>query len=515
MRTLFRPWIVPAAIGFALLVAPLAITFTTPVHTTPSRTYLVLYSGQADAERAQAAISAVGGTTVAVYGKLGIAFARSGDGATFTRRMRQVPGVIGVAPTDKHVWHLPAGAGRLQTGPGPEVDPSNVQTEAGSLTAKQWDMNLIHAPEAHLVNPGSRNVVVGILDTGMDYTHPNLAPNIDFGKSVSCIKGIANTSPSAWDDDNGHGTHVAGTIAATSQQADNLGVDGVAPNVRIAAVKTGDIDGNFFLEAVVCAFTWAADHHINVTNNSYFSDPWLYHCLSDPDQQAIWVAEKRALDYAASKGVINVAAAGNYNDNLANPTIDTISPDDPPDTAIFRFVDKNCFTFPSMVPGVITVSSVGMTAKKSYYSSFGTGIVKVTAPGGDARVNTPENPNGRILSTYPARFPRVTGCNLEGKCANYAWLQGTSMASPHVAGVVALILSGKGGDNGQSEVLDRLTSTADPLACPPDPYYPATLSPSMPGIPATIKRYPAHCEGTTVYNNFYGYGLVNALRAVS
>jgi subtilisin family serine protease len=353
-----------------------------------------------------------------------------------------------------------------------------------------------------------------VIDTGIDYKHPNLAPNIDFGKSVSCIGGKANTSPSAWDDDNGHGTHVAGTIAGTSDEADGLGIDGVAPHVRLAAIKTGDVDGDFFLEAVVCAFTWAGDHNINVTNNSYFSDPWLYHCLNDPEQKAIWVAEKRALDYAASKGTINVAAAGNYNDDLANPTIDTISPDFPAGAAYFRYVDDNCYTFPSMAPGVITVSSVGMTSKKSYYSSFGTGIIKVTAPGGDALVNSTEYPNGRVLSTYPARFPRVTDCTLDGKCANYQWLQGTSMASPHAAGVVALILSSNSGLS-QSEVVAKLTSSADPLACPPDPYYPAYLSPRMPNVPPSVERNPARCEGSTSYNNFYGYGVVNALRAVS
>jgi subtilisin family serine protease len=518
MRTQFRLWIAPAVVGIALVAAPLAVAVATPAHTSnssASRTYLILYSGQADAPRAQSTITALGASTIAVYSNLGIAFARSRD-ESFTRRMRLLPGVIGVTPTDKHVWHLPKNDG-LQDSRGPADETPTVQeSEVGSLTAKQWDMKQIHAVEAHLVNPGSSKIVVGVIDTGIDYTHPNLAPNIDFSKSVSCIGGTANTSPSAWDDDRGHGTHVAGTIAATSEEADHLGVDGVAPGVRLAAIKTGDANGDFFLEAVVCAFTWAADHHINVTNNSYFSDPWLYHCLSDPDQRAIWVAEKRALDYSASKGVVNVAAAGNYNDDLANPTIDTISPDVPPGAAVFREVGDDCFTFPSMAPGVITVSSVGMTAQKSYYSSFGTGIVKVTAPGGDFRVTSAENPNGRILSTYPGKFPRVTDCNPDGKCANYAWLQGTSMASPHAAGVIALILSRHDSDDlSPAQALSRLTSTSDPLACPPDPYYPAFLSPNMPRVPATVERRPAHCEGTAAYNSFYGYGLINALRAVS
>jgi subtilisin family serine protease len=504
----------PSVIGIAVLVAPLAAAVATPANNSAPRTYLVLYSGPTEDQRAQGAITAVGAATIAVYGRLGMAFARSGDGA-FTTRMRQIPGVMGVAPTDNHMWRLPPAERGVQDARGPDNNPSNQQTEAGSLTSRQWDMKLIHAVEAHKVSLGSRNVVVGILDTGLDYTHPNLAPNIDFGKSASCVGGVPDTNPAAWADDNGHGTHTAGTIAATSENANNVGIDGVAPNVRLAAVKTGDSDGNFKLEAVVCAFTWAADHHINVTNNSYFSDPWLYHCVNDSEQRTIWVAEKRALDYATSKGVVSVVAAGNYNDNLANPTVDTISPDFGPTPQTFRYVDKSCFTFPSMVPGAITVSSVGMTAQKSYYSSYGTGFIKVTAPGGDRLVNSTENPNGRILSSVPSWYPgAVVSCTPDGHCGTYAWFQGTSMASPHVAGVAALILSGNPGLS-PSQVLARIRSTADPLACPADPYYPQFLSPNMPGIPATVQRQPAHCVGPTGNNSFYGAGLVNALRAVS
>jgi subtilisin family serine protease len=467
-----------------------------------------------------------GGAIVAVYGQLGMAFARSGD-AGFANRARQLPGVIGVAQTDKHVWRLPADNGGLQSAGGPADTTAKPEEAVGPLTGRQWDMKLIHAEEAHSANPGSSKIVVGVIDTGIDYHHPNLAPNIDFGKSVSCIGGTPNSSPSAWDDDAGHGTHVAGTIAGSIAKAGGgLGIDGVAPNVKIAAIKTGDADGFFFLEAVVCAFKWAGDHKINVTNNSYFSDPWLYHCMNDPQQRAIWVAEKRALNYAASKGTINVAAAGNENDDLANPTFDAISPDFGPAPPQFRFVDEDCFTFPSMVPGVITVSSVGQTSRKSFYSSFGEGFIKVTAPGGDSRVTSAAYPNGRVLSTYPSRFKTasrlVHDCTADGsKCAYFRWLQGTSMASPHVAGVVALILSRDSEERmSLPKVLSQLKSTADPLACPPASWYSNVLSPDFPPppdgavIPPSVERHPAQCEGEPGNNNFYGAGLVNALRAV-
>jgi subtilisin family serine protease len=522
MQAFLSSSIARVVLGLALVAATVGAVNASPHQVGPPRTYVLVYGGQTEAQSAQRSIEVAGGAVVAVYGQLGLAFARSGD-ATFSSRVRQLPGVIGVAPTDKHVWRLPAESGGLQTSRGPERDTSAaVENVVGPLTGRQWDMKMIHAVEAHAANPGSRKVVVGVIDTGIDYRHPNLVPNLDFGKSVSCIGGTPNTRPSAWDDDTeGHGTHVAGTIAASSEKAGGMGIDGVAPNVRIAAIKTGDSDGNFLLEAVVCAFTWAGDHHINVTNNSYFSDPWLYHCLNDPEQKAIWVAEKRALNYAASKGVINVAAAGNFNDDLANPTFDAFSPDWSPKTMVFREVDNNCYTFPSMVPGVITVSSVGQTKRKAYYSSYGEGIVKVTAPGGDFRVTSAEFPDGTTLSTVPHWFPAdIRDCTTGGTCGNYAWFQGTSMASPHVAGVVALILSRDDGDNrmSQAQVLSRLTSTADPLACPPEGWYSQFFSPRFPSraaaIPPSVERHPAQCEGEPGHNNYYGAGLVNALRAV-
>jgi subtilisin family serine protease len=520
MRGKFRSVTLRVVTALAVVVGPLGLTGAIPAQASPARTYVVLYAGQTDQAQAQIAIAGAGGTATAAYGQIGVAIARSSQ-ASFASRMRQVAGVLKVVPTARYGRRLPEMGGLLDTG-GPiesASDGGQPLEGNGRLAPLQWDMKQIHTPEAHQLTQGSRKVLVGIIDTGIDYTHPNLAPNLDFENSVSCIGGTANQSPSAWADENGHGTHTAGTVGATSAQ-NNLGIDGVAPGVRLAAIKAGDRDGFFFPEAVVCAFMWAGTHHVNVTNNSYYADPWLYNCLDDPGQKAIWDAEKRAIDFAIGNGVTVIAAAGNFNDDLAHPTIDTTSPDFPPDTEVVRDVSKDCFTVPSMVPGVITVSSVGNLQLKAYYSSFGTGYIKVTAPGGDRRLQlTPDAPNGRVLSSYPAALMgkvlpalRVTDC-VEGRCATFAYLQGTSMASPHVAGLAALIVSrfGRNG-NGVSpaDVLDRLTSSADPLPCPPNPFNPAFPSPSF--NPAAA---PAHCEGTSAYNSFYGYGQINALKAVT
>jgi subtilisin family serine protease len=519
MRGLFRSVTLRFVTAIAVVVGPLGIAGAIPAQAAPTRTYVVLYGGQTDQAQAAMEIARAGGTAAAAYGPIGVAIARSSD-AAFASRMRHLAGVLNVVPTARYGRRLPA-MGGLQDVGGPietASDPGQPQDEVGRLAHLQWDMNQIHAPEAHQVTQGSHKVLVGIIDTGIDYTHPSLAPNLDFDDSVSCIGGTANQSPSAWADDNGHGTHTAGTVAATSEE-DNLGIDGVAPGVRLAAIKAGDKAGYFFPEAVVCAFMWAGTHHVNVTNNSYYADPWLYNCLDDPGQRAIWEAEKRAIDFAIGNGVTVVAAAGNFNDDLAHPTIDTTSPDFPPNTEVLRDVSEDCFTVPSMVPGVITVSSVGNLQLKAYYSSFGTGYIKVTAPGGDLRQLTPAALNGRVLSSYPAALItkispalRVTDC-VDGRCATFAYLQGTSMASPHVAGLAALIISRFAPDgNGltPAQVLAHLTSSADPLPCPPDPFNPTVPSPRFnPTAP------PAHCVGTTAYNSFYGYGQINALTAVT
>src|SRR5439155_9586758 len=136
-----------------------------------------------------------------------------------------------------------------------------------------------------------------------------------------------------------------------------IGIVGVAPNVKIAAIKAGNADGFFFPEAVVCAFMWAGTHNIQVTNNSYFADPWLFNCKNDPGQRAIWNAERRAIRFAMSKGVVVVAAEGNESDDLAHPTQDITSPDDT--TPVTREITNACAVVPVEVPGVIGVAADG------------------------------------------------------------------------------------------------------------------------------------------------------------
>jgi subtilisin family serine protease len=382
------------------------------------------------------------------------------------------------------------------------VTPSTPAPGSDPLSFRQWDMDQIHSPEARAINGGSSSVLVGDIDTGLDYTHPDLAANVDDAASANCLTGSPVQGMAAANDDNGHGTHTAGTIAAAKN---TIGIVGVAPNVKIAGIKAGNAAGFFFPEAVVCAFMWAGSHHMNVTNNSYFADPWLFNCRNDAEQRAIWNAERRAISYAISQGVTVVAAEGNQADDLAHPTQDATSPDDT--IPVLRAIHNDCAVVPVEVPGVIGVTANGNLELKSFYSSYGMGTAQVIAPGGDSRLQvTAAAPNGRVLSTYPAALIGTCLRKVFDGAATYCYLQGTSMASPHAAGVAALIASE--GITNPGAVAAKLQNTADPIDCPPD------ISIYAP-FPAVDNGAPQVCQGTLDYNSFNGHGQINALSAVT
>ncbi|WP_312348678.1 S8 family serine peptidase [Actinomyces sp.] len=198
--------------------------------------------------------------------------------------------------------------------------------EADPLSPSAWGLTAIGALAAQGVDVPLEPVTVGVLDTGIDGDHPDLKDQIDVDKSVSCaVNGIVDTSWDAWQDNHYHGTHVAGTIAAATN---GIGVEGVAPKARLAAVKTGNPDGLFYPEYVTCAFVWAGDHDFDVTNNSYYTDPWEYWVPEDNTQAAGLEAVTRAVSYSEDKGVVNVAAAGNSDNDLDDLTTDSGSPND-------------------------------------------------------------------------------------------------------------------------------------------------------------------------------------------
>ncbi|MBC6449590.1 S8 family serine peptidase [Actinokineospora xionganensis] len=480
----------------ALVVAPTATTSMAATGATDS-TYVVLYRQGASTADAGQAIAAAGGTVVANYAEIGVIVARSANSG-FANTVKKSSEVDGVSATSG-----------LGTRVAPAAEGGSAEAEAvqatwgDTLSGRQWDMVQINVPQAHAVTGGSDSVVVGNLDTGLDFTHPDIAPNYDATRSADCSSGAA-TPLAVGNDAHGHGTHTGGTIAAA---ANGSGIVGVAPNVKLAGIKSSNDDGYFFPEMVVCSFMWAAKAGINVTNNSYYADPWLFNCKNDAEQRAIWEAERRAIRYAQSKGVLVIASQGNDRSDRTHPAFDDSSPDYPPGNEEERRITNACSVVPLEVPGVVGVTATGNLRLKSFYSSYGISTAEVTAPGGDSILQrTDAAPNGLVLSTWPA----TASCNPvrtvfdPGTGAKYCYAQGTSMAGPHAVGVAALLMSVQSGTPGQ--VAARLQQATNPLSCPDTSIY--APFPQLGGAPQT-------CQGGPAHNSFYGAGEVDALKAVS
>ncbi|MFE5618533.1 S8 family serine peptidase [Streptomyces sp. NPDC056470] len=489
-----------ASLGFLPTGASAAVASDTPATpavstSAPKLSYVVnVDGGRKTAASVKKAIAAAGGTVVISYDQIGVIVVHS-QNPEFATTIRKARGVVSAgstrtAPLSVQTDTSVGEGGQSLTASEATAAAAGATDDQDALEPLQWDLPAIQADKAHKRTLGSRNVTVGVIDTGVDDTHPDLAPNFDAKASANCVTGKPDITPGSWRPNPGesdHGTHVAGTIAAAKN---GTGITGVAPGVKVSGIKVSTPDGFFYTEAVVCGFMWAAERGVEITNNSYYTDPWLFACKNDADQKALIEAVTRATRYAESKGTVNVAAAGNSAMDLASDELtDDSSPNDT--TPVTRVVDpKECLDYPAMLPGVVTVSATGAKDLKASYSNYGDGIIDVAAPGGDrTEYQTPDAPavNGRILSTT------VNG--------GFNYKAGTSMASPHAAGVLALLKSTHPKAS-PAALKAMLYAQADDRAC---------TNPYDINADGTVD---AVCEGGKNKNGFYGAGLVNALDAV-
>ncbi|GIH26357.1 serine protease [Acrocarpospora phusangensis] len=516
----------------------------------PPREYLVFYvPGGRDA--AARAVTASGGTVTGEEPRIGYLLARTADPV----RVDASPAVAAVASDRKigaatrAAWFDPGPPGAPRQAPAGESGTEARKIPASEPLARhQWDMRMIGATPAgsYSRERGSHKVLVGVIDTGIDGKHPDIAPNFNRKLSRNFVTDIPKDpngatldgpceyksckDPADVDDD-GHGTHVASTIGSP---LNGVGIGGVAPGVSLVNLRAGHDSGFFFLKPTMDALMYAGDKGIDVVNMSFYVDPWMFNCASNPadtpaqqqEQRGIVEGMKRALGYARARGVTLVSAIGNSGLDLGKITEDTTSPDYPVGAERERKVDNSCLNVPTELDGVISVTSLGPSGRKAIYSDYGLEQADVAAPGGDLLDgDTRLKASAReILAAAPTKAlraqkqidkrgrplsPAVLKSCSRGRCAYYQYLEGTSMAAPHVTGVVALLVArfgkpGRGGLHLDPATAERLLyESAKPKACPKPRAY-----------QYSVKNVQV-CEGTVKRNGFFGHGVANAFRAVT
>jgi lantibiotic leader peptide-processing serine protease len=391
----------------------------------------------------------------------------------------------------------------------------------------QWDMAIINASDSgSYATATGKGVKVGMIDTGVDKTHPDIAPNLDEDLSCSFIyddtptahpQEIANgdcSNKAAVQDLMGHGTHTASLVAAPINDS---GIAGVAPEATIISLKACTYQGYCFADSVAAALRYAGDLKLDVVNLSIIADPYLYYCKSEAEQRAILKELESAVRYAQQQGVLIVEAAGNALDDLQHPGFDDSSPAWPPYTAEARYIRNNCRVAPAELPGVLTVSATGPIGYPGYdmniasYSSVGMSRVDVAAPGGDffmASGTVQDAVLGAMTSTdeygmwayFDSLNDIAPGSTVTDGEARYIYLNGTSMATPHVTGVAALVKQ-MHPDWPPGAVKAAVERSAQHLDCPPD-WQP---------LDPIDERY--RCYGGGGRTSFFGMGMVDAAAA--
>lgn len=415
--------------------------------------YIILSANDKLPSNLKGSINSLKGELTGLMGEIGIATASSDDPHFATKALR-IKGVGSVIRDLEIDWYNPED---FKLAESDNVNPPSTG-DSNPFFFLQWGHTAIQSPEAWNAGARGAGVKVAILDSGFHLDHPDLKDNI-----ISSISFVEGEPAQAGHTGFTHGTHVAGTVAAVDN---NIGVIGVAPEASLILVKvlrdSGSGTFGWMLQGIMHAVEQGADV-VNMSLGAYIPRNGKFldeegNVINDTKAiQELVTSITRVTNYATQQGVTIISSAGN--------------------SAINGNKDKSGMSIPSGAPNVISISSTAPMGwwndplnvnldRIASYTNYGTPDVDFAAPGGDFAYPTDE------LSSIGIPVWALDMILSTGTATGYNWAAGTSMASPHAAGVAALIIGQNGGDMDPKRVEAVLRASADDLGKPGrDPYY--------------------------------------------